>query len=487
MAENLQQQTNRRRSRLSRVFTAQTNHQQQQQQQPPPFSSSSSTSPTLFPSSLLQLNQPPPSPPLPPHLTTYQYQLPFNLNQPHYYYDTVSVLGDYFLKQQNTTSSSVPLGPFTGYASILMRSRFLKPAQQILDDFCGGFYSCEAIILSSDSHHHQVDYGGFNESGVASPFGANTGFHQCSILDASSSPSDVGGWSAGDGKVYRKYKLYCQQIQSVVASFETVAGLGNAAPYISTAFKAISKHFSYLKNAIIDQIQVPGKTIGDRNVGKDKIPGLLLAEQGIHCSQKPEKNQRYLQYPVWRTQRGLPEHAVSVLKTWLFENFLHPYPTDSEKQILSQQTGLSRTQVSNWFINARVRLWKPMVEEIHKLEKQQSQTSSEAANLDVNMPSSAEKFPESTREIRYPKIIPTKPPKNKSISTTPNQEPIIQNSSFRNLSSNQQQHIGGVTATGSSSAEIVSLALGLCRNIGNELSEARDNQHCSRFQPGNGC
>ena len=29
-------------------------------------------------------------------------------------------------------------------------------------------------------------------------------------------------------------------------------------------------------------------------------------------------------------------------------------------------------QVSNWFINSRVRLWKPMVEEIHSLETQQA-------------------------------------------------------------------------------------------------------------------
>lgn len=33
-------------------------------------------------------------------------------------------------------------------------------------------------------------------------------------------------------------------------------------------------------------------------------------------------------------------------------------------------TSLS-AQVSNWFINARVRLWKPMVEEVHSLEMHQ--------------------------------------------------------------------------------------------------------------------
>ena len=33
-------------------------------------------------------------------------------------------------------SSVVPLGPFTGYASILKGSRFLKPAQQLLEELC---------------------------------------------------------------------------------------------------------------------------------------------------------------------------------------------------------------------------------------------------------------------------------------------------------------------------------------------------------------
>jgi hypothetical protein len=31
-------------------------------------------------------------------------------------------------------------------------------------------------------------------------------------------------------------------------------------------------------------------------------------------------------------------------------------------------TGLSRSQISNWFINARVRLWKPMIEEMYNDE-----------------------------------------------------------------------------------------------------------------------
>jgi len=85
-----------------------------------------------------------------------------------------------------------------------------------------------------------------------------------------------------------------------------------------------------------------------------------------------------IQHNAWRPQRGLPERAVSVLRAWLFEHFLHPYPKDSDKHILAKQTGLTRNQVSNWFINARVRLWKPMVEEMYLEEiKDQEQNGSD--------------------------------------------------------------------------------------------------------------
>jgi len=75
-------------------------------------------------------------------------------------------------------------------------------------------------------------------------------------------------------------------------------------------------------------------------------------------------------------KRGnLPKHATNTLKTWLFSNFLHPYPSESEKLELSQQTGLSITQINNWFINARVRTWRPMLESMLEGEKERNKIS----------------------------------------------------------------------------------------------------------------
>uniref|UniRef100_B4FYN8 HB transcription factor n=1 Tax=Zea mays TaxID=4577 RepID=B4FYN8_MAIZE len=49
----------------------------------------------------------------------------------------------------------------------------------------------------------------------------------------------------------------------------------------------------------------------------------------------------------WRPQRGLPEKSVAVLKAWMFENFLRPYPRDKEKEMLAARSGLSRSQVQS--------------------------------------------------------------------------------------------------------------------------------------------
>ncbi|OAQ94384.1 homeobox and C2H2 transcription factor [Purpureocillium lilacinum] len=46
---------------------------------------------------------------------------------------------------------------------------------------------------------------------------------------------------------------------------------------------------------------------------------------------------------------------TQVLRDWFSANLGHPYPTDDEKSALADQSGLSRTQVINWFTNARRR------------------------------------------------------------------------------------------------------------------------------------
>ncbi|CAM8913612.1 unnamed protein product [Rhodiola kirilowii] len=140
----------------------------------------------------------------------------------------------------------------------------------------------------------------------------------------------------------------------------------------------MSQQFSCLKKTIFEKAQ-SAEALGHRS-----ISNVTQGRQESHqrcVNLKPVQTSAVVQHPVWQSQRGLPAYAVAVFKNWLFEHFLHPYPSDTDKNLLAQQTGLSRNQVSNWFINARVRLWKPLVEEIHTLDEQQGQ---QATNFDLN-------------------------------------------------------------------------------------------------------
>ncbi|XP_022732233.1 BEL1-like homeodomain protein 8 isoform X1 [Durio zibethinus] len=292
-----------------------------------------------------------------------------------------------------------PLGPFTGYATILKNSRFLKPAQELLGEFCL-MTNSKLVKVCDISEWISGEVSAFSAD-AANAVDMEAGANKGNNLEASASTFyssneirvDVGvGSSSGEycrpeyqqrkakllylqEEVCRRYKLYRQQMQMVVSSFESVAGLSAATPYISLALKTVARDFRCLRNAISGQIRHIS-----RATGEDLLPpttGTSFSKGDINMSRLKYVGQKsggvnmgFLepQQHGWRPQRGLPERSVAILRGWLFEHFLHPYPTDTDKHILATQTGLSRNQVSNWFINARVRVWKPMVEEIHMLE-----------------------------------------------------------------------------------------------------------------------
>ncbi|KAF7828240.1 homeobox protein BEL1-like protein [Senna tora] len=186
-------------------------------------------------------------------------------------------------------------------------------------------------------------------------------------------------WMAEE--VERRYRHYCNQMKGVVWSLEGVAGKGSARVYSALALKAMSRHFKCLKEGIMGEVEATRRCLGEKDgVGsgatKGETPRLKVIDQALR-QQRAFQQMGLIDSHPWRPQRGLPERSVSILRAWLFDHFLNPYPSDADKHILARQTGLSRSQariyiyiynVSNWFINARVRLWKPMVEEMYMEE-----------------------------------------------------------------------------------------------------------------------
>lgn len=114
-------------------------------------------------------------------------------------------------------------------------------------------------------------------------------------------------------------------MQIVVSSFEQAAGLGSARSYTALALQTISKQFRCLKDAICSQIKGTSKSLGEEDCLGAKVEGsrLKYVDQQLR-QQRALQQLGMLQHNAWRPQRGLPERAVSVLRAWLFDHFLHP-------------------------------------------------------------------------------------------------------------------------------------------------------------------
>ncbi|PNX73714.1 homeobox protein ATH1-like, partial [Trifolium pratense] len=160
-----------------------------------------------------------------------------------------------------------------------------------------------------------------------------------------------------------QYSRCLAEIHTVVSAFHAATELD---PQIHAHFavKTVDRLYKDLRERISNHILAMGSNINSSWSEDDNelsVETSFIQKQWA-LQQLKRKDQ------LWRPQRGLPEKSVSVLRDWMFQNFLHPYPKDAEKHLLAIKSGLTRSQVSNWFINARVRLWKPLIEEIHDVE-----------------------------------------------------------------------------------------------------------------------
>ncbi|CAN6936769.1 unnamed protein product [Brassica oleracea] len=250
----------------------------------------------------------------------------------------------------------------TGFVSSVLRSPYLKPTQLLLD---------EVVSVRKDSNKKTKNN---NEKGQDFTNGSsenNTDNKELSSSERQELQSKKNKLLTMVNEVDQRYNQYHHQMEALASSFEMVAGLGAAKPYTSVALNRISRHFRCLRDALKEQVQVIRGKLGEEKESceeqGERIPRLRYLDQRLR-QQRALHQQLGMVRPSWRPQRGLPENSVSILRAWLFEHFLHPYPKESEKIMLAKQTGLSKNQVANWFINARVRLWKPMIEEMYKEE-----------------------------------------------------------------------------------------------------------------------
>ncbi|URE07924.1 BEL1-like homeodomain protein [Musa troglodytarum] len=265
-------------------------------------------------------------------------------------------------------------------ASVLQHSRYLKPAQELLDEIVSVRSAAEP---SSDEEFRRIRSAGMtNRAGRKS-------LQVEEIINCEGNLQEANNYSSEEDKQHdvevrvvklvalldeleSRYQQYFHRMDQVISLFEAVAGRGVAATYTALTIQAMSRHFSKLRDAILAQLHVSREPPPHREELQSlhrNPPQLRPADETMRQKREALQKLAIIQaQQAWRPLRGLPEDSVAVLRTWLFENFLHPYPDDTEKLMLASKTGLTRNQISNWFINARVRIWKPMIEEMYREE-----------------------------------------------------------------------------------------------------------------------
>uniref|UniRef100_A0A7C9EVW0 Homeobox domain-containing protein n=1 Tax=Opuntia streptacantha TaxID=393608 RepID=A0A7C9EVW0_OPUST len=289
---------------------------------------------------------------------------------------------------------------------MMRNSKYLGPTQELLNEFCSLGSANDNNKQSSDDpqgkrqlkkkekEHWEFldgddDNGGgdnTNQNNGGSSSSPQSNLYALNLSELQKRKTKLLGLLE---ELDRRYRHYCEQMKGVVASFDGVAGLGAANVYTALASKAMSRHFRSLRDAIVGQIKATKKAMGEKDVAsavpgtsRGETPRLRMLDQALR-QQRAYQQMTLMETHPWRPQRGLPERSVSILRAWLFEHFLHPYPSDVDKHILARQTGLTRSQVSNWFINARVRLWKPMVEQMYLEETKEEQEKNVGSSSDA--------------------------------------------------------------------------------------------------------
>ncbi|KAF8068547.1 hypothetical protein N665_1145s0015 [Sinapis alba] len=226
-----------------------------------------------------------------------------------------------------------------GFVSSVLRSRYLKPTQQLLDEVVS--------VKKTKKDDKGQDFTNGSKSNDNNNNNNNTENNE------ELSPSERQELQGKKNKlltmvdeVDKRYNQYYHQMEALASSFEMVAGHGAAKPYTSVALNRISRHFRCLRDAIKEQVQVIRGKLGEKESCEEqgeRIPRLRYLDQRLR-QQRALHQQLGMVRPTWRPQRGLPENSVSILRAWLFEHFLHPYPKESEKIMLAKQTGLSKNQ-----------------------------------------------------------------------------------------------------------------------------------------------
>ncbi|TNN51662.1 Homeobox protein PKNOX2 [Liparis tanakae] len=206
----------------------------------------------------------------------------------------------------------------------------LEKVNELCKDFCNRYITCLKTKMHSDNLLRN-DLGG-----PYSPSHTSLNVQQELIQTSSPSMTSISSSVNPSGILVPAGGLHQSNVAMTTINSQVVSG--------GTLYQPVAMVTS--QGQVLTQALPPGTIqIQNSQVNLD-LSSLLDSED------KKSKNKRGV----------LPKHATNIMRSWLFQHLMHPYPTEDEKRQIAGQTNLTLLQVNNWFINARRRILQPMLD-----------------------------------------------------------------------------------------------------------------------------
>jgi hypothetical protein len=153
-----------------------------------------------------------------------------------------------------------------------------------------------------------------------------------------------------------------QKAAAVVVAIDRALLAEDAKAHARTELQVCADKFLAKRRQISEQLVAAAGAAAAANPQglKSVSPSALLESFDASCGAALDSAKARVESLAQPIQRE-PSKQTDLLKKWLYDHFDNPFPSDQEKLDLAELVGCSRRQVQNWFINARVRYWRPMV------------------------------------------------------------------------------------------------------------------------------
>ena len=228
------------------------------------------------------------------------------------------------------------------------------------------FSSSDTQSADSDFPLMYVPPAGLSVAGYSSMDTTPEGFKKLNVGPAPPNLLPPGAEAAGAAPTQRPSEspeqVLEQKAAAVVAAIERAPLSKESKAKARSELQTSVDEFLVKRRELLDKLKTAaGKAAAANPRGVKSIPQPALLAPFEASFDAALDRARVRVEGLTRPPQRAANKQTEILKKWLYEHFDSPFPSDQEKLDLAELVGCSRRQIQNWFINARVRHWRPMV------------------------------------------------------------------------------------------------------------------------------